>query len=162
LAAGADIDLAGPLGRRICPVDAFFLGPFTTALTVGEIILGVRLPPSTPEEASSYLKYSRVDGDYATVSVAVRMGWRNGACTSISIALGSCGPVPIRVPAAERALVGTKLDDAALKIAAEAYVAASNPPSDFRGTADYRRMIIPGLLKRAVGQAVNAHRDARS
>jgi carbon-monoxide dehydrogenase medium subunit len=162
MAAGADIDLVGPLGRRICPIDRFFVGPFTTALTSGEIILGVRLRPSAPEEASSYLKYSRVDGDYATVSVAVRLGWRNGACTSISIALGSCGPIPIRVPAAEQALFGTRLDDAVLKIAAEAYVAASDPPSDFRGTADYRRMIIPGLLKRAVGQAVNVRRDSRS
>src|SRR6266478_5204670 len=77
LAAGADIELAGPRGRRICPVDAFFLGRFTTALAAGEIIVGVKLPPPALEETSTYLKFSRVDGDYATVSVAVRMGWRD-------------------------------------------------------------------------------------
>lgn len=162
LAAGADIELAGPRGRRICPVDAFFLGRFTTALAAGEIIVGVKLPPPALEETSTYLKFSRVDGDYATVSVAVRVGWRDGACTAIRIALGSCGGTPIRVPSAERALVGTKLDVAALRIAAGAYVAACDPPSDFRGTADYRRMIIPGLLERAVRNALNADRGIRS
>jgi carbon-monoxide dehydrogenase medium subunit len=89
------------------------------------------------------------------------MGWRDGACTAIRIALGSCGGTPIRVPDAERALVGTTLDAAALRVAAEAYVAASDPPSDFRGTADYRRMIIPGLLERAVRKALNADRGIR-
>lgn len=162
LAAGADVELAGPRGRRFCPIDDFFLGCFTTALGAGEIIVGVKLPPSRREETSAYLKFSRVDGDYATVSVAVRLGWEDGACAAIRIALGSCGATPIRVAAAERALVGTKLDAAALSIAAQAYVAASDPPSDFRGTADYRRMIIPGLLQRAVRQALDADRGIGS
>src|SRR5258708_20138050 len=102
LAAGADIELAGLSGGRICRVDAFFLGRFTTALAAGEIIVGVKLPPPALEETSTYLKFSRVDGDYATVSVAVRMGWRDGACTAIRIALGSCRGTPTRVPSPVR------------------------------------------------------------
>lgn len=162
LAAGAEIELASVTGRRICSVDTFFLGRFKSALESGDIIVAVRLPPSASEESSTYLKFSRVDGDYATVSVAVRVASNNGICTAIRIALGSCGPTPIRVPDAELALVGTSLDATVLRRAAEAYVAAADPPDDFRGTADYRRMIIPGLLARAVRNAVGANRGARA
>src|ERR1700674_2253676 len=126
-AAGAEAELAGPGGRRVCSIDTFFLGRFKAALGADDIIVAVRLPPSTPVETSTYLKFSRVDGDYATVSVALRLNWENGVCTAIRIALGSCGPTPIRVPNAERALVGTTLDAATLRIAAEAYAAAADP-----------------------------------
>jgi aerobic carbon-monoxide dehydrogenase medium subunit len=154
LAAGAEVELAGPRGRRLCSIDSFFLRRYISVLEFDEIIIAVRLPPSESVEASTYLKYSRVDGDYATVSVGIRVGWRNGTCTAIKIALGSCGPTPIRIPAAERALVGTRLDASALRGATEAYAAAAEPPSDFRGTADYRRMIIPGLIERAVRKSI--------
>jgi carbon-monoxide dehydrogenase medium subunit len=161
LAAGSEVELADSGSKRLCPIESFFLGRFKAALRADEIIVAVRLPPSTPTETSTYLKYSRVDGDYATVSVAVRMSSENGVCTAIRIALGSCGATPIRVPDAERGLVGTTLDKAALQIAAVAYTEAADPPSDFRGTADYRRMIIPGLFARAVRNALNANRGTK-
>jgi carbon-monoxide dehydrogenase medium subunit len=161
LAAGAEVELVGPRGRRMCPIDGFFQRRFTSLLNSDEIIVAVRLPPSTDDETSTYLKFSRVDGDYATVSVGLRIRWQNGACTAIRIALGSCGPTPIRVPATEQALIGTQLDAAALRTAAQAYLAVAEPPNDFRGTADYRRMIVPGLLERAVRNALNADADRR-
>jgi len=61
--------------------------------------------------------------------------------------------VPLRVTAAEAALVGSPLDPAAVARLGAAYAEAANPPSDFRGSADFRRMILPGLIARAVARA---------
>ena len=68
-----------------------------------------------------------LDGDYATVSVAVRLRWEKDACAAIRVAVGSCAPTPFRVPAAEQALIGTALDAAALDNVAKAYAEAADP-----------------------------------
>jgi carbon-monoxide dehydrogenase medium subunit len=154
MAAGAEVEIACPHGRRTCAIDDLFVDYLTSALEPGEVITGVVVPAPMPGERSAYVKFSRVDGDYATVSVGVRLTWADDACAAIRIAVGSCGPVPIRVPDAERSLVGTRLDDDALRSAAQAYVDATDPIDDLRGTAEYRLMLIPGLIERAVRGAL--------
>lgn len=154
LGAGADIEIAGPSGRRTCAIDDFFRGSLKSVLAPGDVLVAVRLPPSSPGEASKFLKYSRVDGDFATVTVAVRLRWEKSVCAAIRICIGSCGPTPIRVIAAEQKLVGGTLDDSALNEAGKAYAEAANPRSDLKGSGDYRRMLIPGLLMRAVKAAL--------
>lgn len=153
LSAGADIDIAGANGKRSCGIDDFFQGYFKSALRPGEVLAAVQLPQPLLGETSKFLKYSRVDGDFATVTVAVRLRVENGACASIRIAVGSCAPTPFRVPAAEQKLLGVALDDAALSEAGKAYAEAADPKDDMKGSAEFRRMLIPGLLARAVNAA---------
>jgi carbon-monoxide dehydrogenase medium subunit len=59
----------------------------------------------------------------------------------------------LRVDAAATALIGSKLDDAALNAAAEACRAACRPIDDKRGTIVYRTKIAGVLLKRTVAIA---------
>jgi CO/xanthine dehydrogenase FAD-binding subunit len=65
------------------------------------------------------------------------------------VALGAVAPTAIVVPAAARALVGSKLDDAALEKLAAACSAACNPIDDKRGTVEYRTRVAGVLAKRA-------------
>ena len=53
------------------------------------------------------------------------------------------------VPGAARALVGSKLDEAALEKLAGACSAACNPIDDKRGTVEYRTRVAGVLAKRA-------------
>ena len=153
VAADATMVARGPQGRRTIAADAFFLGAMATVLQPGEVVEALALPPARPGEAGAYLKFSRVDGDFATACVAVRLALADGAVTAVRVAVGGCAPVPYRVPEAEMALVGTPLDDAALALLGAAYAAAANPPDDFRGSAEFRRMILPGLIARALASA---------
>lgn len=155
MAAGAEVEIAAPHGRRTCAIDDFFVDYLTSALAHGEVITAIMLPTPLPGERSAYVKFSRVDGDYATVSVGVRLSWADGTCAAIRIAAGSCGPVPIRVPDAERSLVGTHINADALRAVSQAYVDAADPIDDLRGTAEYRLMLIPGLIERAVRGALD-------
>jgi carbon-monoxide dehydrogenase medium subunit len=57
------------------------------------------------------------------------------------------------VEAAAKALIGSKLDDAALNAAAAACSAACRPIDDKRGTIVYRTKVAGVLLKRTVAIA---------
>ena len=63
--------------------------------------------------------------------------------------LGAVAPTAIIVPAAARAIVGTKLEDAALEKLAAACSAACNPIDDKRGTIEYRTKVAGVLARRA-------------
>jgi carbon-monoxide dehydrogenase medium subunit len=150
VAADAEIEMVGPNGRRRLKADAFFLDWYQTALEPGELIAAVHLPPAPEGAVGHYDKLSRVEGDYATASVAVVLAMSGGVCRSIAIAVGACGPAPLRLPAAEQVLLGSRLDDGALAIAGKHLAEAADPVDDVRASADYRRLVIPRLLRRAV------------
>ena len=52
--------------------------------------------------------------------------------------------------------VGTALDDDAIAAAAAILIEASDPLDDVRGSAEYRMMLVPELLKRAIAGAKEA------
>ncbi len=141
VAAEAELELVGPEGSRVLPIADFFLDWYETALEEGEILAAIRLPRPEPTP-SSYRKLARVSGDYATASCALALTADGG----LRAAIGACGPAPLRAPEAEAALHGRLGDPAAVTALGEALVALSDPIDDVRGSADYRRRLIPRLL----------------
>jgi carbon-monoxide dehydrogenase medium subunit len=153
VAADATLELHGPRGSRRVGAAGFFKDFLTTDLAPDEILVAVELPKPPPQSAGHYLKFARVEGDFATVSVAVALAVADGRCTAARLALGGCGPVPVRSDAAEKVLRGSPLDEDALDRAGALLAAASDPLDDIRGSAEYRRLVIPRLVRRAVAAA---------
>ncbi len=153
VAADAVIEVAGPAGRRDIVAGDFFEDYLTTALVDGEIVTAVRLPASPEGATGVYEKFARVHGDYATLSVAVLLAMVGCNCSFVRIALGAAGPKPIRVETAESILVGSELDDEAITATSQLLVEASDPVDDVRGSAEYRLMLVPRLLARALAAA---------
>ncbi|WP_342129282.1 FAD binding domain-containing protein [Hydrogenophaga sp. OTU3427] len=147
VAVGAEVHIAGAAGERSVPAKDFFVDWYTTALAPGEIVTAVVLPASHATGHGLYLKHARVVGDYATASVAV--------CASASgtwrVAIGGCGPTPLSHADVDQAL-GAARDEASLVRAAALLVELADPLDDVRGTADYRRRLIPRMLVSAVRQ----------
>ncbi len=156
VAAGATIEAFGPGGTRDIGADDFFVDFLETSLEPGELVSAVRLPASPQGATSAYEKFARVDGDFATLSVAVVAAMDADTCSHIRVALGSAGPTPVRADAADAALVGTALDDDAITAAAAILIEASDPLDDVRGSSEYRMMLVPELLKRAIAGAKEA------
>jgi carbon-monoxide dehydrogenase medium subunit len=73
----------------------------------------------------------------------------DGICTAARVALGAVAPTALLVPAAGAALIGSRLDEAALDAMAEAVRAAARPIDDKRGQAAYR-IEMAGVLARRV------------
>jgi carbon-monoxide dehydrogenase medium subunit len=150
VASDAAIEIAGAKGRRAVPAAEFFQDYLTTALEPGEIVTAVIVPAPPAGARGGYLKFARVDGDYATVSVAAIVCQQQNACTHIAVALGAVGPRPVRDPAAEKALIGRAITDDALAQFGNTLAAACDPVDDVRGSSAYRRGLVPKLVARAV------------
>jgi len=155
VASDAVIEIASLEGRRNVPAAAFFVDYLTTALDPGEIVSAVIVPHPPAGARGHFLKFSRVDGDYATLSVAAMLAVRNGTCAHIAVALGAAGPVPVRDREAERALIGKPPTREAIAALAEALAAKSDPVDDVRGSSAYRKGLIPGLVARALAAIAN-------
>jgi carbon-monoxide dehydrogenase medium subunit len=147
--------IAGPKGERSMPVEDFLTGVGTNALESGEFLLGIRVPNPGPRTADAYLRFiPRTEMDIAVAGCGVRLVLdESGTCTDASVSIGAVAPTALLVSAAGDALVGSPVDDAALKAAGAACSEASSPISDKRGTADYRRKVVAVLCRRAAAIA---------
>lgn len=146
IAADAMVEISSASGRRDVSAAEFFVDWYTTALQPGELVTAVLLPRPVGG-AGLYVKHCRVAGDYATASIAISLQ-RSGR---VRVAVGGCGPTPIHDPQADEMLSADR-GDAAIGRAGAMLEAAADPLDDVRGTAEYRRRLIPRLLARAVRQ----------
>jgi CO/xanthine dehydrogenase FAD-binding subunit len=157
----AECVIAGPDGERRVPVDGFCVGPGRTVLEAGELLVAVRVPRPAARTADAYLRLiPRTEMDIAVAGAGVSVTLDGaGVCTAARVAIGAVAPTALRVPDAERALVGSSLDDVALRRAAEAAAAAAQPIDDKRGTASYRRTVAGVLTRRAAAIAARRARQ---
>jgi carbon-monoxide dehydrogenase medium subunit len=149
IAAGAVATLQGPKGRRELPVEKVPAGPGRTNLTPGEILVSFILPPRPPGSGDAYLRMiPRTEMDIAVVGCGVSLAMKDGVCAAARVGLGAVAPTVLLIEPATKALVGSRLDDAALEAAAAACCAACKPIDDKRGTIAYRIKAAGVLLKR--------------
>lgn len=142
--------LAGPNGERRVPVELLPVGPGTTTLARGELLVAIRLERPALRTADAYQRLiPRSEMDIAVAGAAVTVTLDSaGVCTAARVAIGAVAPTPRLVEAAATALVGTSLDATALERAAAAASEAAQPISDKRGSSDYRRTVVGVLTKR--------------
>ena len=151
IAAGAKANVVGPQRRRTVSVEKVITGPGTTSLTKGEVVEAITLPKRPPKSGDAYLRFiPRSEMDIAVVGVGISLTLgNNSVIKSARVALGAVAPTPLLVSAAGKAIVGTKLDKAALNKLAEACSAACNPIDDKRGTVEFRTEVAGVLAQRA-------------
>lgn len=150
IAAGAKVVVVSSTGRRTVPVEKILVGPGKTSLVRGEVIEAVILPPRASRSGDAYLRFTpRTEMDIAVVSAGVNLTLERGRVVSARVALGAVAPTAILVPAAARAIKGTRLEDEALEKLAAACSAACAPIDDKRGTIEYRTKVAGVLARRA-------------
>ncbi len=155
LALGAQIVATSQKGERVIPIEDFFVSLFTTALQHGEILTEIRIPIPPPKSGGAYFKQERKVGDFATAAVAVQLTLdANGACQKAGIGLTNVGPTPLKARKAEDFLRGKKLDADAIAQAVQLAADESQPSSDLRGPAEYKRGLVKELTKRAMLRAM--------
>lgn len=150
VAADAAVEIIGKAGARSVPVGEFFEDYHETALAEGEIVRAVTIPKAPPGSVAVYDKLARVDGDFATASVALVLVMENGTCTHIRLVAGGVGPTPVRVAAAEERLIGTTLEESDVTEAAAMLVEECDPVDDVRASAHYRTVVLPRMILRAL------------
>ncbi len=127
--------LVGPKGSRKVPLSQLFVLPAVdikreTVLTPGEVLTEVVLPKAPAGSRGTYRKVrARGAWDFALAGVAAWLSLSGGTVSRARIVLSGVAPVPWRVPEAEKALAGRKLDAASARAAAEAAVKGARPLS---------------------------------
>ncbi|MEP6838709.1 MAG: xanthine dehydrogenase family protein subunit M [Bradyrhizobium sp.] len=160
VAAGAVVTVQGPNGRREIKVEDVPAGPGRTNLKPGEILVSIAFPPRPAGSSDAYLRMiPRTEMDIAVVGVGVSLTMKDGVCTAARVGLGAVAPTVLLVEDAAKALIGSKLDDAALAKAAAACSAACRPIDDKRGTIVYRTKVAGVLLKRTALIAASRARE---
>ena len=132
----AEVELAGPAGRRTLALEEFLVGPKRNALAEDELIVAVHVRPSGSRQ--TFMKVGpRNAMVIAVASLALAVDRERG---EIRAAYGSAGPVP--------RLVRAPLDEA--EGFPDRVAEAASPIDDVRGTAAYRRHALRVLTARAL------------
>jgi aerobic carbon-monoxide dehydrogenase medium subunit len=151
IAGNAKVVISGPKGKRTIPVEQVPVSPGRISLKKGEIIESILLPKRPANSSDAYLRFiPRTEMDIAVVSAAVNLTLDGkGTVKDARVVLGAVAPTIIVVPAAAKALIGSKLDAAALEKLAAACSAACKPIDDKRGTIEFRTKVAGVLARRA-------------
>jgi CO/xanthine dehydrogenase FAD-binding subunit len=162
IAAAAKACIVGPKGRREVPVEDVMLAPRKLSMAKGELIASFLLPAQAAHTGDAYLRFiPRTEMDIAVVGCGVCLTLdAKGTCTAARVSLGAVAERPLLVAAAAAALIGSKVDDAALQKLDAAARAACRPIDDKRGTKDYRIKVAGVLARRAAQIALERARTA--
>ena len=133
VALDAKFRITGPSGDRTVAAADFFTLPSTNAarenvLAEDEALTGVLLPPAPPGIRSTYHKImDREAWTHAVVSAAIVLQMEKDVCRNARVVLGGVAPIPWRVPAVEKLLVGKTITPDVAEQAGRSAVAGARP-----------------------------------
>lgn len=130
VALGMELVARSAEGERAIAASDFFLGPFTTALGVGELVVSVRVPTPPPGSASAYVKVEHPASGFALAGAAALVT-PEGARVALTGVAGA--PVAVADPEAG-------LDD--LEVSGDRFA-----------DAEYRRHLARVVARRALERA---------
>lgn len=153
----AKATIVGPSGTRSLPARDLFVGVKENALNYDEILTTITVPPAFPSIRTKFLKKQRIRGhDLATINMA---GYFNSDTGELRVAIGSCAPTPILVPALDEPVQERDSLDELVYRLNELAQGAISPISDLRSSADYRRELIPVFLRRLLQVLLHSQED---
>jgi aerobic carbon-monoxide dehydrogenase medium subunit len=162
LALQASFVLRSRGGERTVEAADFFTGPYSTVMRPDEVMTEIRIRVPRGRSGGSYQKLERKIGDFATVGVAVQVELDDGHIGRAGIGLTAVGPTNLRAEAAERALAGAAPDDALIAEAARLAAQASEPRTDIRGSAEYKRDVVRVFVQRGLRAALRAAQEVQA
>ena len=160
LAARADVMVQSSSGSRRIGIDDFIVSFFTNSLQPGEMVTGVCIPVPSGASGGAYMKLERKIGDYATVGVATQLELADdGSIAQAGIGLTAVNYQNTRASAAEDLLAGEMPSDELFAEAAAAAAAASDPQTDVRGDAEWKRNVVAVYTRRGLAAALASARS---
>ena len=97
-------------------------------LADGEVIAGVHVDAGWADERGAYFRsISRFEAEWPLVEAVARARFDGETVAECALAIGGVATIPLRMAAAEPILVGSVLDDATIRSAAEACAEGANP-----------------------------------
>jgi carbon-monoxide dehydrogenase medium subunit len=150
VALRAELELAGPNGRRRVAAKDFFMGMFTTALEAEEVIVAIHLPRPASGTQFRYRKIRHPASGYAVVGVAVMVRLEQSVVADASIAVTGATSNAFPAEAAAAVLIGKPLSAEPIRQASELVLQDKACLSDQYASADYREHLVKIETARAL------------
>ena len=149
-AAGGEVTVLGRDGTHSLPGPEFVAAE-TSPLAPGEIITALRFPQW---DGSAYIRLSRqwADAGIGSATACVR---RDGAGLTVGLAVGRVHHRSVRLDDVARTIETDGLDAPSVRAAIVDASGGFTVPSTPHADADYRRAVLPVLVRRAVSAALD-------
>ena len=148
-----EVEVTGQSGARLVPSEEFLVSHLTSCLEPDEIVTEVRFPVTGAGWGVGFAEVAPRHGDYAVCAVACALRVEAGVVAEARLGAGAVSDRPLRLDAAERALVGSRCEPAALESAAGDARGAVDPSDGMHASAEYRRHLTGVLARRASQRA---------
>jgi len=150
LALAADVEIAGPDGRRRMPLGELYVEDGKAHLTLADddIVVAVHLPADAP--LSSYQKVrTREAIDFPLAGVAVALDASGGTLRALNVAVTGTNSRPFLVAGTD-ALLGRNVDETCLQTLDKLVQKQVQPMRTTIASAHYRRLAAAALARRLV------------
>ena len=155
-AYGALLDVRSARGERTIPIEEWYAGPGRSHRERDELLVRIRIPKSHYDGFTGhYFKYGKRRAlEITTMGCCclVRLGKDRSTIDDIRLAFGVAGPTPMRAVAAEDAVRGLPVAEAAQKIG-ELAAACTSPRDSWRASKGFRLQLIKEMSKRSLVEA---------
>jgi len=156
IALHAELELAGPTGRRHVAAKDFFVDIMTTALGPDEVLVAIHIPYPNTGSQFRYRKIRHPASGYAVVGVAVVLRRHDSVVSDATIGITGATGRPYTADSASAHLNGKPLSSQ--NIASAALLASEQAEclSDSYASADYRKHLVRTEVSRALASLTDA------
>jgi aerobic carbon-monoxide dehydrogenase medium subunit len=141
-------------GTRAVPAAEFFLGPLTSAIEPGEMLVAVEVDPPPTGAGWSLQEIARTHGAFALAGVAALLHvGGDGRIDRVRLALLGVGSVPYVPEWLDEMALGEPADELLFRRIGERVRDEVAPFDDVHATAEYRKRVAAVLTARALAGA---------
>lgn len=153
---GGTVEVAGPRGRRTISAADLFMFHLTTSIEPEEVLVSVSFPVLGSSWGWSFVEVSRRHGDFAVAGVCCALQFDEARHVQ-AVQMSACGisSTPLRLTAAEEALVSRDLSEGVIREAGRAAATYVTVRDETQASTAYRKQLTGELVGRAVRSASN-------
>jgi carbon-monoxide dehydrogenase medium subunit len=145
LALDAQLEVAGPGGRRTIKAVEFFVEMMQSAVQPNEILCEIRVP--TTAKSVAYVKFAQKASGFAIAGAATVV---DKASRTVAIGITGIAPKPYRATAVENALKGKELTSETIREASARVIDEAEPLNDIHASAEFRAHLAQVNCRRAL------------
>ena len=156
IAVKAELEIAGPTGRRHIAANDFFVDIMTTALEPAEVLVAIHIPRPNPGTQFRYRKIRHPASGYAVVGVAVALCLQDGVVAEATIGITGATGRAFEADPSSAHLIGKPLSSQSIAMAALLASEQAECLSDGYASADYRKHLVKTEVTRALASLSDA------
>lgn len=148
-ALDARVRCSGPDGERTVAVRELLRDAYSPALRDAELLAEVVVDRAALDGDGAFVAFKRAAAAYPTASCALQLQMRGEVVERVRLALGCVAMTPVVVDEATAILQGERPSAALVGQVADAAARQAQPLSDNKGSEEYKRSLVRGLVARA-------------